>query len=171
MYFKTSLMGKRSYVAKVIFLTFLLFTNLIISISAQSVGVDTPDGTESIPVVVNNRTVEEQIIQLSTHKWNWIVKRQTDSLDILFHNDLISIAPGVRMDKAGYIDIIKNGISNYNEVSILESEVQLIDDVSILYTKVVFGQVERKIFMNVTEVYKSHKNSWTLLRLQVQPTG
>ncbi|MCY4778571.1 hypothetical protein ORI89_02835 [Sphingobacterium sp. UT-1RO-CII-1] len=162
-------MDKRNHIKCIIILTFLFFTNLILATPVQGVAMPKPDETENIPVVISNKTIEEQIVQLSKNKWQWIEKRQTDSLNILFHIDLISLAPGVRMDKAGYIDVIKNDISKYSEANILETEIQLMDDVSVLHTKVVFTQVERKIFMSVTEIYKKHKNSWQLIRLQVQP--
>lgn len=114
----------------------------------------------------------DKILELSQQKWEWIMQRQTDSLDILFHEKLLASEPAIRMDKAGYIDVVENGFTRYQHVDILETDIQTLGDLSILLTKVRLtlpdGQEEPQL-REVTEVYKKHNRDWKLILFQMNP--
>lgn len=111
----------------------------------------------------------EQLLKLSKKKWTWIINRQIDSLDSLFHENIVSRQPGIGMDKPGLLDVIANGNIQYDHIDIRDTDIQIIGDTSILLTKVVFnylGDKESEV-KNVTEVYQKYDNEWKLILLQI----
>lgn len=96
--------------------------------------------------------------------------RQTDSLEVLFDEHLISREPAVKMDKAGHIDVIENGNISYKRIDILDTDIQVVGDMSILLTTVEFlDRNEESLYRSVTEIYKKYKNEWKLILFQVDP--
>lgn len=113
----------------------------------------------------------EQLLKLSEIKWAWIINRQIDSLDSLFHENIVSRQPGIGMDKPGLLDVIANGNIQYDQIDIRGTDIQIIGDTSILLTKVFFnrlGDTEIEV-KNVTEVYQKVDNEWKLIHLQIIP--
>lgn len=100
------------------------------------------------------------------------MQREIDSLDILFHEKLLVSEPSIRMDKEGYMDVVENGIVRYKHVDILETDIQMVGDLSILLTKIQLtlldGQDELRM-REVTEVYKKHNKGWKLILFQMNP--
>jgi len=114
----------------------------------------------------------EKILELSKKKWAWIIDRQMGSLEVLFDEQIISSSPAIRMDKREHLDVIKNGNIRYSQIHILETEVQLVDNISTLLSKVEFntpGKKELSEVKYVTEVYKKTDNNWKLLFIRINP--
>jgi len=97
--------------------------------------------------------------------------RQIDSLHVLFDENIVSRQPEIRMDKAGQLDAIKNGNIRYKHINILETDIQIVDNISTLLTKVEFNFLGRKEseIKYVTEVYKKSSNDWKLILFQISP--
>uniref|UniRef100_F4CF40 DUF4440 domain-containing protein n=1 Tax=Sphingobacterium sp. (strain 21) TaxID=743722 RepID=F4CF40_SPHS2 len=123
---------------------------------------------------IRQETVSDQrdeILSLSEKKWKWMMDRQIDSLHVLFDENIVSRQPEIRMDKAGQLDAIKNGNIRYKHINILETDIQIVDNISTLLTKVEFNFLGRKEseIKYVTEVYKKSSNDWKLILFQISP--
>lgn len=109
---------------------------------------------------------EQEIINLSKEKWQWMSERKVDSLDTLFHEKAVFVHMGATMTKTQELDVIKGGNIQYKTVEIQESSVRFIDKTAILLSKirlvaVVGGNEVINPFM-VTEVYVKQKGKWKL---------
>ncbi|HIX54841.1 MAG TPA: nuclear transport factor 2 family protein [Candidatus Sphingobacterium stercoripullorum] len=110
------------------------------------------------------------ILALSGKKWEWIMHRQIDSLDALFHEKLIFRQAAVKMDKPGYMGVIENGSPYFRHVETLETDIQVLEDLSILYTKVQFTTGDKQLspeIKEVTEVYQNSPTGWKLITFQM----
>jgi len=70
-------------------------------------------------VTAQNKTVSEQeIIQLSKDKWQWMSDKDVAKLEPLFHNDSRFVHMGGTWGKAKELDIIKSGSIWYKKADI-----------------------------------------------------
>jgi 4-carboxymuconolactone decarboxylase len=138
----------------------LLITTFIILVGAQS--KESPSNTKS-------KKTEQELIELSKQKWQWMSERKVDSLDALFHEKAVFVHMGATMSKKQELDVIKGGIIQYKTVEIQEASVQIIDKTAILLNKIrlvaVVGGNEVINPFVVTEVYVKKSGSWKLASL------
>jgi 4-carboxymuconolactone decarboxylase len=109
---------------------------------------------------------EQELIDLSKQKWQWMSEKNVDSLDALFHEKAVFVHMGATMSKKQELDVIKGGMIHYKTVEIQESSVQIIDKTAILLNKIrlvaVVGGNEVTNPFAVTEVYVKQKGKWKL---------
>ena len=89
-------------------------------------------GTEKKPeplkkVSSSEKNAEQELINLSKQKWQWMSERKVDSLDALFHEKAVFVHMGATMTKTQELDVIKGGVIQYKTVEIQESSVRFID--------------------------------------------
>jgi len=111
-------------------------------------------------------TTEQEIINLSKDKWQWMADKNVDVLDNLFHEKAVFIHMGGSWGKEQEINIIKSGGIWYKKADIHEVSVNIIDNTAILLNRidllaVVGGNEVTNPFM-VTEVYVKQDGSWKL---------
>jgi Domain of unknown function (DUF4440) len=139
-------------------LAFFMVT-VIISVNAQ--------GTEKKPELPNK--AEQELINLSKQKWQWMSEKKVDSLDALFYEKAVFVHTGATMFKTQELDVIKGGMIHYKTVEIQEASVQIIDKTAILLNKIrlvaVVGGNEVTNPFVVTEVYVKQKGNWKLASL------
>jgi 4-carboxymuconolactone decarboxylase len=127
----------------------LFITTVIVSTNAQ-----------------NNNRAEQELIDLSKEKWQWMSEKKVDSLDALFHEKSVFVHMGATMTKNQELDVIKGGVIQYKTVEIQESSVRFIDKTAILLNKIrlvaVVGGNEVINPFVVTEVYVKQKGKWKL---------
>tara|TARA_R110002020_G_scaffold214271_1_gene421248 strand:- start:2215 stop:2655 length:441 start_codon:yes stop_codon:yes gene_type:complete len=112
---------------------------------------------------------EDEIINLSKTKWQWMADREVDSLANLFHDQANFVHMGGSWGKDRELDIIKSGGIHYKKADIHEVSVEIMGDLAILLNRitllaVVGGNEVTNPFM-VTEVYKLDDDSWKLAHL------
>jgi hypothetical protein len=117
----------------------------------------------------NNSSVEQELINLSKQKWQWMSKRKVDSLDALFHEKAVFVHMGATMTKTQELEVIRSGGIQYKTVEIQEASVRFIDKTAVLLNKirlvaVVGGNEVTNPFM-VTEVYVQQNSNWKLVSL------
>lgn len=109
---------------------------------------------------------EQQIIQISKTKWQWMADKKVDSLDQLFHENAMFIHMGGSMTKKQELDVIKSGGIHYKQTDIQEVSVKMITNTVILYNKIrlvaVVGGNEVVNPFVVTEVYVAENGKWKL---------
>lgn len=113
-----------------------------------------------------NSTSEQEIIDLSKEKWQWMSDKNADVLDKLFHEKAVFVHMGGSWGKERELDIIKSGGIWYKKADIHEVSVNIIDNTAILLNRIdllaeVGGNEVTNPFM-VTEIYIKTNGSWTL---------
>ena len=116
-----------------------------------------------------SESVEQEVIDLSKEKWDWMAARNAEALDALFHEKSVFVHMGGSWGKAQELDIIKGGGIHYKQADIHEVSVKLIDNTAILLNRidllaVVGGKEVTNPFM-VTEVYVRQDEIWKLADL------
>lgn len=109
---------------------------------------------------------EQEIIQISKTKWQWMADKKVDSLDQLFHENAMFIHMGGSMTKKQELNVIKSGGIHYKQTDIQEVSVKMIANTIVLYNKirlvaVVRGNEVVNPFV-VTEVYVAENGKWKL---------
>ena len=115
---------------------------------------------------INGTKSEQEIIQLSKDKWQWMADKKTDTLKTLFHEKAVFVHMGGSWGTAQELRVIKSGGIWYKKADIHEVSVNIIDKTAILLNRitllaVVGGNEVTNPFM-VTEVYIKQNGSWKL---------
>jgi len=113
-----------------------------------------------------NSASEQEIINLSKEKWQWMADKNADPLDKLFHEKAVFVHMGGSWGKEQEINIIKSGGIWYKKADIHEVSVNIIDNTAILLNRItllaVVGGNEVTNPFEVTEVYVKQNGNWKL---------
>lgn len=116
-----------------------------------------------------NSATEQEIIDLSKEKWQWMADKNVDKLDSLFHEKAVFVHMGGSWGKEQELNIIKGGGIWYKKAEIHEVSVNIIDRTAILLNRItllaVVGGNEVTNPFEVTEVYVQQDGSWKLASL------
>jgi len=118
---------------------------------------------------MQNVNLEQEIINLSKEKWQWMSECNMDTLDALFHKKSVFVHMGGSWGKEREMEIIKSGGIHYKRADIHEVSVNIIDNTAVLLNRItllaiVGGNEVTNPFM-VTEVYVQQEGSWKLASL------
>lgn len=111
-------------------------------------------------------TAEQEIVDLSKDKWQWMADKNADVLSKLFHEKAVFVHMGGSWGTEQELNIIKSGGIWYKKADIHEASVKIIDNTAILLNRidllaVVGGNEVTNPFM-VTEVYVKQNGFWKL---------
>lgn len=113
-----------------------------------------------------NTEAEQEIIQLSKDKWQWMSDKDEDKLAILFHEKAMFVHMGGSWGTDRELGIIKSGGIWYKKADIQEVSVNIIDNTAILLNRIdLLAEVGGNEVTNpfqVTEVYIKQDGSWKL---------
>lgn len=113
-----------------------------------------------------NSASEQEIINLSKEKWQWMADKNADSLDKLFHEKSVFVHMGGAWGKEQEMSIIRSGGIWYKKADIHEVSVNIIDNTAILLNRItllaVVGGNEVTNPFEVTEVYVKENGTWKL---------
>lgn len=112
-------------------------------------------------------TAEQEIMDLSKEKWQWMSDKKVDLLDALFHEKAVFVHMGGNMTKEHELKVIKSGGIHYKRADIHDVSVNMIGPTAILLSRItllaVVGGNEVTNPFTVTEVYlKQDDGSWKL---------
>ena len=131
------------------------------SSNAQS----TPDSTSKR----NYTKAEQEIINLSKTKWQWMADKNVDKLAPLFHDQSKFVHMSGTWKKNEELEIIKTGSIWYKKTDVLDVAVEIVNDVAIAWSRITLTAEVRGndavTQFTVTEVYKKQGNDWKLLVL------
>ena len=120
---------------------------------------------------MKNANLEQEVIQLSKEKWDWMAARNVETLDALFHEKSVFVHMGGSWGKAREMEIIKSGGIHYKKADIHEVSVNIIDNTAVLLNRItllaVVGGHEVTNPFEVTEVYVQQDGSWKLRRFRL----
>jgi ketosteroid isomerase-like protein len=118
---------------------------------------------------MQNVNVEQEVINLSKEKWDWMSDRNVDTLDALFHEKSVFVHMGGSWGKEQELEIIKSGGIHYKKADIHEVSVNIIGATAILLNRItllaVVGGNEVTTPFMVTEVYVQQDGGWKLASL------
>ncbi len=111
-------------------------------------------------------SAEQEIINLSKEKWQWMADKNADKLADLFHEKSMFVHMGGSWGKEQEVNIIKSGGIWYKKADIHDVSVKIIDNTAILLNRitllaVVGGNEVTNPFM-VTEVYIKLDGNWKI---------
>lgn len=109
---------------------------------------------------------EQELLDLSKKKWQWMADKNADELSNLFHDKSVYVHMGGSWGKQRELDVIKNGSIWYKKADVHDATVNIIGNTAILLNRitllaVVGGNEVTNPFM-VTEVYVKENNEWEL---------
>ena len=113
-----------------------------------------------------NTAAEQEIINLSRQKWEWMSNQDVAPLAALFNEAAVFVHMGATMSKEEELNVIETGQIHYRDVDIEDVSVRFIDSTAIVLTKLQLGAVvdgnEVTNPFIVTEVYVHHDDTWTM---------
>ena len=109
---------------------------------------------------------EQEMINLSRQKWQWMAEKNADKLAELFHNEAQFVHMGGYWGKKQELGIIRSGGIWYKEAEIHSEEVKFTENTAVVYSSihlnaVVGGNEVRNPFI-VSEVYVKEGGKWQL---------
>ena len=141
--------------------TFLLGLLLVLSLQLSFA-----QGDKTSTAVPSYTKAEQEIIQLSKDKWQWMSDKNVDRLSPLFDEKAVFVHMGGSWGKTQEVNVIKSGGIWYKKADIHEVSVNIIGNTAILLNKItllaVVGGNEVSNPFIVTEVYVKEKSKWVL---------
>ena len=112
---------------------------------------------------------EQEILNLSKQKWQWMSDKKADTLNALFDDKAMFVHMGGSWGKARELDVIKGGMIWYKKAEIYSASVNIFGNTAILLNDidlvaVVGGNEVTNAFM-VTEVYLKENGKWKMGQL------
>lgn len=122
--------------------------------------------SESIKTATNNTPEQQEVINLSKKKWDWMADKNVDSLNVLFDDKSMFIHMGGSWGKTQEIETIKSGGIWYKKAEVYAVIVNLFGNTAILLNDIdlvaqVGGREVTNPFM-VTEVYVKEHGKWKM---------
>jgi hypothetical protein len=121
---------------------------------------------ESIQTATNNTPEQQEVINLSKKKWDWMADKNVDSLKLLFADQSMFVHMGGSWGKTPELNTIQSGGIWYKKavvyaviVNIFGNTAILLNDVDLV--AVVGGREVTNPFM-VTEVYIRENGKWKM---------
>ena len=116
--------------------------------------------------MAQNSPAEQEIIDLSKNKWQWMSDKDVDLLKDLFHEKAVFVHMGGSWGTERELSIIEGGMIWYKKADIHEVSVNIIENTAILLNRIdllaVVGGNEVTNPFEVTEVYIKLDGSWKL---------
>lgn len=112
------------------------------------------------------KNTEQEIINLSKQKWQWMADKNADTLAYVFHDKSMFVHMGGSWGKERELEVIKSGGIHYKKAEVYSVTVNIIGNTAILLNEidlvaVVGGNEVINPFM-VTEVYVHENGQWKM---------
>jgi hypothetical protein len=109
---------------------------------------------------------DQQVMDLSKTKWNWMADKNVDSLNTLFNEKCVFVHMGGSWGKQQELNVIKSGGIWYKKAEIYSTSVNVFGNTAILLNDIdllaVVGGNEVVHSFMVTEVYIKENGKWTM---------
>ena len=119
--------------------------------------------------IAQSSKTEQEILQLSKDKWQWMADKAVDKLGPLFHDESKFVHMSGTWKKAEELDIIKSGSIWYKQADVHDVAAEVFENTAIVWSRITLTAVVRgadaKNEFTVTEVYQRQGSDWKLLAL------
>ena len=144
----------------------LLFVLCFIAVGASSA---LAQSNQTSAATTSPTKAEQEIIDLSRQKWQWMADKNVDKLATLFHDKAKFVHMSGTWKKDEELDIIKTGSIWYKKADVHDVAVEIVDKTAIIWSRITLTAVVRGndavTEFTVTEVYEKQKSDWKLLAL------
>lgn len=112
---------------------------------------------------------EQEVVNLSKDKWQWMADKDVDKLAVLFHDQskFVHMSGTWRRDEE--LEIIKTGSIWYKKATVHDTAVELIGKTAVVWNRITLESEVRgndaKVEFTVTEVYQKDGKTWKMLAL------
>jgi Domain of unknown function (DUF4440) len=142
---------------------------LAMTVQASYAQQPPPPPTETIKTAASHTPEQQEIIDLSKKKWDWMAEKNVDSLKNLFDEKAMFVHMGGSWGKTQELETIKSGGIWYKHAEVYAAVVNTFGNTAILLNDidlqaVVGGNQVTHAFM-VTEVYVKENGQWKLAQL------
>ncbi len=114
-------------------------------------------------------TTEQEVIQLSKNKWQWMADKDVGKLEPLFHDESKFVHMSGTWKKAQELDIIRTGSIWYKQTDVHNVAVEVIENTALLWSRITLHAMvrgnEAVTEFTVTEIYQRQGTDWKLLAL------
>ena len=121
------------------------------------------------PPATDSTDVEQELINLSKAKWQWMADKNVDTLATLFHDQSRFVHMSGTWGKDREVEIIRSGSIHYKQADVHDVVVEIINDTAILWNRITLLAVVRGNEVSneftVTEIYNKQEKGWKLLDL------
>ncbi len=112
---------------------------------------------------------ENELIQLSMDKWQWMSDKDVEKLDKLFDPKAKFVHMSGTWKKDEELDIIKTGRIWYKKATVKDTAVEIVGNTAIVWNRITLDAIVREQVavteFTVTEVYQKQENDWKMLAL------
>ena len=112
---------------------------------------------------------EQELIDLSKQKWQWMADKNVDELATLFHDESKFVHMSGSWKKARELEIIESGSIWYKNTIVHDTDVEIIDNTAVVWNRITLeAHVRGNDVSNeftATEVYVKIDGNWKLLDL------
>lgn len=138
---------------------------LLVIMSVQASYAQQPPA-EAIKTSTNNTPEQQEIINLSKKKWDWMADKNVDSLNVLFDDKAMFVHMGGSWGKTQELATVKSGGIWYKKAEVYGVVVNIFGNTAILLNDidleaVVGGNTVTNPFM-VTEAYIKENGKWKM---------
>lgn len=125
--------------------------------------------TETIKTAATHTPEQQEVINLSNAKWDWMAEKKVDSLDALFNDQAMFTHMGGTWGKTQELATIKSGGIWYKKAFVYAVDARIFGNTAILLEdmdlQAVVGTHEVTNPFMVTEVYSKENGKWKLDQL------
>jgi phage tail tube protein FII len=118
---------------------------------------------------VSPTPAEQELINLSREKWQWMADKNVDKLALLFHDKSKFVHMSGTWKKEEELEIIKSGSIWYKKADVKDVAIEMVDNTAIVWSRITLtAQVRGNDVVTeftVTEVYVKQKKEWKMLAL------
>ena len=123
----------------------------------------------STSLTLAQASVEQELIEISKNKWQWMADKDVEKLSKLFHKDAQYVHMGGSWGTERELEIIESGGIWYKKTTVHEASVDIMEDTAVVLNQItllaeVGGNEVSNPFI-VTEVYKKIDGHWQLINL------
>jgi len=125
--------------------------------------------TETIKTAASQTPEQQEVINLSNMKWDWMSAKKVDSLETLFDDQAMFTHMGGTWGKAQELATIKSGGIWYKKAAVYAVDARIFSNTAILLEDIdlqaTVGEHEVTNPFMVTEVYIKENGKWKLAQL------
>jgi hypothetical protein len=119
--------------------------------------------------IAQTSTTEQEVIQLSKNKWQWMADKDVGKLEPLFHDKSKFVHMSGTWKKAEELDIIKTGSIWYKQADVHDVAAEVVENTAVVWSRMTLHAMvrgsEAVTEFTTTETYLRQGADWKLLAL------
>lgn len=117
----------------------------------------------------SDQKTEQELLDLSKQKWQWMSDKNIDKLEPLFDNKSKFVHMSGTWKKEEELDVIKTGKIWYKNTKVHDVAIEIFQKTAIIWSRITLEAIVRGSEVvtefTVTEIYQKNGKDWKLLDL------